>query len=145
MWIGWRLCTGNDSGSRRQLATHSSTPTPVKNQNTLCQPRCTDSQPPTMGAMAGATPKKIVTCAMTRCACVGGNMSRITARDTTMPAPADRPCSARNATNCPMLCDSAQPREASVKTARPHSTTGRRPKLSDREPWNNVMKANANR
>jgi len=98
-----------------------------------------------MGAMAGATPKKMVTWLITRCASDGGNMSRIPARETTMPAPADRPCSARNSTSCPMLCDSAQPAEASVKTASPHSTTGRRPRLSDSEPWNSVMNAKPNR
>ena len=46
-------------------------------------------------------------------------MSRMTARETTMPAPADMPCTARKKTSAPMCCDSAQPTEASVKTARP--------------------------
>ena len=124
---------------------HKHTPTPVRNQKTLCQPRCTANQPPTMGAMAGATPKKMVTWLITCCAWAGGNMSRMTARDTTMPAPADRPCSARNSTSAPMLSDSAQPAEARVNTARPHSTTGRRPRLSDSAPWNSAMKAKANR
>ena len=71
---------------------------------------------------------------MTFCASAGGNMSRITARETTIPAPVDSPCNTRNATNCSMLCDSAQPAEANVNTATPHSTTGRRPKLSDSAP-----------
>ena len=37
------------------------------------------------------------------------------------------------------VCDSAQPTEASVNTATPHSTTGRRPKLSDSAPWNRFI------
>ena len=44
-----------------------------------------------------------------------------------------------------MLCDSAQPTEASVNIAMPTSTTGRRPKLSDSAPWNRFMNANPNR
>jgi hypothetical protein len=72
-------------------------------------------------------------------------MSRITARETTMPAPVDRPCSPRNSTSCVMFCDSAQPSEAMVNTARPHSTTGRRPKLSDSAPWNRFMNAKPKR
>ena len=71
--MDWRPSGGSDSGSSRQLASHRNTPTPVRNQNTLCQPRCTDSQPPTMGAIAGATPKKMVTWLITCCAWAGGN------------------------------------------------------------------------
>ena len=44
-----------------------------------------------------------------------------------------------------MVCDRAQPTDASVNTASPHSTTGRRPKLSDSAPWNRFMKAKPNR
>ena len=72
-------------------------------------------------------------------------MSRMTARETTMPAPVDRPCSPRKNTRCPMFCDSAQPAEASVNTAMPPSTTGRRPKLSASAPWNRFMNAKPNR
>ena len=38
-------------------------------------------------------------------------MSRITARETTMPAPADMPCTARQNTSVPMWLASAQPAE----------------------------------
>ena len=72
-------------------------------------------------------------------------MSRITAREITMPAPADMPCTARKNTSAPMCCDSAQPADASVNTTRPQSTTGRRPKLSDSAPWNRFMTAKPNR
>jgi hypothetical protein len=72
-------------------------------------------------------------------------MSRITARETTMPAPADIPCKARKKTSTPMCWASAQPIEASVNTARPTSTTGRRPKLSASAPWKRFMIAKPNR
>ena len=72
-------------------------------------------------------------------------MSRITARETTMPAPADMPCTARKSTSVPMFCASAQPADASVNAAMPHSTTGRRPKLSDSAPWNRFISAKPNR
>ena len=123
----------------------STTPTATRNQNTECQPRCTKSQPPSSGATAGATPKKMVTCDITRCASAGGNMSRMMARDTTMPAPADMPCSARKNTRAPMELLIAQPSDASVNTESPHSTTGRRPTLSDSAPWNRFITAKPNR
>jgi hypothetical protein len=72
-------------------------------------------------------------------------MSRMMARDTTMPAPADMPCSARKNTSCPMVWLTAQPTEARVNTAMPHNTTGRRPKLSDSAPWNRFITAKPNR
>ena len=62
-----------------------------------------------------------------------------------MPAPADSPCSARNAISAPTWVDSAQPIEARVNTPTPHSTTGLRPRLSASAPWNRFMKANPNR
>jgi hypothetical protein len=72
-------------------------------------------------------------------------MSRITARETTIPAPADIPCRARKKTSAPMLCDNAQPIEARVNITSPTSTTGRRPKLSESAPWNRFMTAKPNR
>lgn len=72
-------------------------------------------------------------------------MSRMMARDTTIPAPADRPCTVRQNTSWPMLPATAQPTLASVNTARPTSTTGRRPKQSDSAPWNRFMKAKPSR
>ena len=72
-------------------------------------------------------------------------MSRMMARDTTTPAPADKPCSARKAISCAMFWLSAQPSEPMVNTASPHSTTGRRPKRSDSAPWNRFISAKPNR
>ena len=113
----------------------------ARNQNTDCQPASTYSCAPIIGAIAGATPKKIVTCDITRCASAGGYMSRITARDTTMPAPVARPCTARHTISWPIVCDSAQPTEPSVNSATPHRMTGRRPKLSASAPWNRFISA----
>ena len=72
-------------------------------------------------------------------------MSRTIARETTTPAPADTPCSARNAISAPTCVDSAHPIEASANTPTPHSTTGRRPTLSDSAPWKRFMNAKPNR
>ena len=127
------------------MPSHNSVPTSPRNQKIACQSRCTNSQPPIKGAIAGATPKKIVTCDITRCASAGGNMSRMIARATTVPAPADKPCSARNATSQPIDGASAQPADASVKTTIPASTTGRRPKLSASAPWNRFIAAKPSR
>ena len=59
------------------MAIHKIMPTAAKNQKMPCQLMCTSIHPPTMGAMAGATPKKMVTWLMTFCACEGANMSRM--------------------------------------------------------------------
>ena len=72
-------------------------------------------------------------------------MSRMIARPTTMLAPELMPCSSRNSTRWPTDCDSAQPSDDSVKMAMPHSTTGRRPKLSASAPWNRFITAKPNR
>ena len=76
----------------------------------------------------------MVTMDITFCASSGGNMSRTMARDTTEPAPADMPCSARKPTSMPMESDIAQPTVASVNSVKPASTTGRRPRLSEMAP-----------
>ena len=44
-----------------------------------------------------------------------------------------------------MLPASAQPIDDSANTAMPHSTTGRRPKLSDNAPWNRFITAKPSR
>ena len=106
---------------------------------------CTNSKPPIIGAIAGAMPKNSVTCDITRCASTCGNMSRMTARDTTMPAPAEMPCSTRKNTSVAMFGASAQPALASVNSVSPVSTTGRRPKLSDSAPWKRFITAKPNR
>ncbi len=72
-------------------------------------------------------------------------MSRMMARDTIMPAPADMPCSARNAISHPIVGASAQPTDAIVNSASPAITTGRRPKLSASAPWNRFIAAKPNR
>ena len=72
-------------------------------------------------------------------------MSRMMAREITMPAPADTPCMARKKISQPIDGASAQPTEASVNSVSPHSTTGRRPKLSASAPWNRFITAKPNR
>ena len=69
----------------------------------------------------------------------------MTARDTTMPAPADMPWMARKITSAPIDWLSAQPTDATVNTATPTSTTGRRPKLSASAPWNRFITAKPSR
>ena len=54
-----------------------------------------------IGAIAGAMPKIIDTWLISRCASSPCSTSRITARPTIRPTPADRPCSARNASSVP--------------------------------------------
>ena len=53
-------------------------------------------QPPSTGAMAGAIENIIVTIDSRRAACASAYRSRMMARPTTVPAPADTPCRMRN-------------------------------------------------
>ena len=109
------------------------------------QPASAMTPDPASGASIGETEITSITAAMSRVAAAPVYMSRMMARDTTMPAPVHRPWVARKKISWPMLCDSAQPMEARANTARPQSTTGRRPTESEMEPWNRLMKAKANR
>ena len=117
-----------------QFTSHKTTPMPVMKMKIACQTKYLTISPPKMGAMAGATPKKMVIWLITRWASASGNTSRTIARDTTVPAPVEKPCRARNAINCHTFCASAQPIDATMNTPSPHKITGRRPKLSDRAP-----------
>ena len=94
-----------------------------------------------IGAIAGAMPKIIDTWLIRRCASSPCSTSRITARPTIRPTPADRPCSARNASNVPRSIDNAQPTDASVNTTSPPRITLRRPIASDSGPCTTLVSA----
>ena len=103
------------------------------------QPNAMSSTPPITGATAGARLNSIVTCDISRWAIGPSYVSRMIARPTTMPAPADMPCSARQASRVSIVGASAQPMDAATKTSRFARITGRRPNESDSAPWNSVM------
>ncbi len=72
-------------------------------------------------------------------------MSRMMARETTTPAPADMPWITRQKISWPIEPAAAQPPEATAKIAMPTSTTGRRPKLSESAPWKRFNTAKPSR
>ena len=94
-----------------------------------------------MGAMAGAMPKIIDTWLISRCASSPWRASRITARPTMKPTPADRPCRARNSSSVPMSVASAQPTDASRNTNSPPRITRLRPNVSDSGPCTRLINA----
>ena len=94
-----------------------------------------------IGATAGAMPKIIDTWLISFCAYGPWYTSRITARPTISPTPADMPCSARNASSVGRLVDSAQPMDASANTVRPPRITRRRPIASDSGPCTRLISA----
>ena len=79
-----------------------------------CQLPSGSSSAPTIGATTGATPKIIITCDISRCAASPSRLSRITARPTTRPAPAQAPWMPRHTSSMPKEVDSAAPAEASA-------------------------------
>ena len=78
------------------------------------QPRRFSTAPPITGASAGAMPKISVICDISRWASAPLKRSRMMARPSTRPAPAERPCSARNSHSDSMLPAIAQPSDASA-------------------------------
>ena len=136
-----RRSVGRVSGNWARLAIQTRPANRASSQKIIGQRANATTQPPTIGAMAGATPKIIETVDISRCAAAPSKQSRMIARPTIRPAPADIPCSARNTSNSPMLVDSAQPIEASTNAATPTRMTGRRPSASDTGPCNSDISA----
>ena len=100
------------------------------------QPNVTCSQPPRIGAIAGASPNTIMMCDMIRCACDWSceNLSCTIACPITEPAPAASPCSARHTSSQPNVGANAAPSDDSVYTVSAIKITGRRPNESDSVP-----------
>ena len=73
------------------------------------------THPPKTGAKAGDSEKIMLTNASSLVAAEPSKQSRITARPTTVPTPADMPCTTRNAVSQPTLGESA--RSGVVRTA----------------------------
>ena len=88
---GVRRVGGWVSGSSSITAARTTTAKIARNQKMLRQLDQPSSQPPTMGARAGATPKIIDICDMARWAGWPENTSRTTVRPTIMPPPAKTP------------------------------------------------------
>ncbi len=118
-------------------------PYPARNQKITGQSPSLSSQPPMIGAIAGASPKIICTWPIARCAAGPVSRSGITARATMVPPPAQRPWITRKTSSTGRFGASAQPTEARVKIAVEAMITGRRPSASDSGPWNRLITANA--
>ncbi len=127
------------------MATIKSAEYSVRKPKMARQPASARTQPPMMGAMAGASANIMALCAISRCAAGPSATSRTTARLTTMPAPPLIPCRARASHRCSMVVANMTAREASMNTASAATTTARRPKRSDRAPCHRDMSANGSR
>ena len=86
-----RRSCGWVSGSRATHAIQSRPANAARNQKIIGQCAKAMIQPPMIGAMAGAMPKIIDTVDINRCAAAPSKQSRMIARPTIMPAPADMP------------------------------------------------------
>ncbi len=82
--------------------------------NTLRQPNATCTQPPMMGAAAGAIENTSIMLLISRCAFAPSKRSRTTARATVGPMPAAMPCSTRKASSTPKVGASRHPIEPMV-------------------------------
>jgi hypothetical protein len=103
------------------------------------------THPPKTGAKAGDSEKIMLTSASSRVAAAPSKQSRMMARPTTVPTPADIPCTTRQAVSHPTLGASAQPSAASPNVSSAARMTRRRPKASDNGPCTRLMQAKASR
>src|SRR6202011_1616061 len=76
------------------------------------------THPPKTGAKAGDSEKILLTNASSLVAAAPSKQSRIMARPTTVPTPADMPCTTRNAVSQPTLGESAHPSAANPNASR---------------------------
>ena len=93
--------------------------------------------------MAGAMAKIMPVWAIMRWAAGPSSRSRMMARDTTMPAPADMPCSTRPSQSTWIVPAKTQTSDAATYTAKATSNTRLRPSASASAPCQSIMKAKA--
>ncbi len=113
------------------------------NQNTVCQGPTWISNPPTMGATAGATPKITATWLIIRCAFGPSKRSRMTVRLTIVEPPAASPWATRPTSSHSSVGANAHATDAAAYTTSEPMITGRRPMASDSGPWKRLIDANA--
>src|SRR5690606_1497984 len=118
---------GSVSGSQSATAAPQAALNSVSETKIDCQPRAFISRPPASGARIGASPITNIIWENTLAACTGSQLSRTTARVTTIPAQPPSACAKRAATNQSSVGASAQARDARVKSVTPISNGQRRP------------------
>src|SRR5690625_5204702 len=140
---GWRFSGSCVSGIRIATATMSSSPYPATVQKIRGHCPTVSSHPPTMGAIAGAMEKIIITWLMSFCACAPPNRSRMTTRETTVAAPATSTCNTKPTKTHRRFGARAASTIAAAKPVRPAIITGLRPTASESGPWKMLITANA--
>jgi hypothetical protein len=103
------------------------------------------THPPKTGARAGDSEKIILTNASHLVAAAPSKQSRMMARPTTVPTPADMPCMTRKAVSQPTLGESAHPSAAKPNAESAERITRLRPKASDNGPCIKLMQAKASK
>jgi hypothetical protein len=104
------------------------------NRKIASQPKAVSRMPPTIGASIGAITMAVVTSPIMPAARSRSSKSRMMARPITMPVEAPAACTMRAAISAPIEAANSAPNEATTDSASPASTTGRRPKRSDKGP-----------
>ena len=126
-----RRSFGRVSGTRRYAVAAHTAPNTASTTNTPRQPEKRRICPPISGASSGPTAVTIATIDSTFAASVGSCASRAIARDSTDAAPARAPAGSARDRSMSIDVDTKQPMLASVNSAMPPSSTGRRPHVSD--------------
>ena len=137
-------CGSRDSGTNAAAIAMDTAATGTMAQKTLCQAKCSSSQPPTTGPVA--TPTPVAAPQMPRAAArsrrsvnalamIDSVAGKITA--------AQAPAANRVATSAPDESASAEAALARPKPSRPRISAGRRPNRSDRLPAASTSAAKA--
>ena len=113
------------------------------NQKTVCHGPTWISSPPTIGAIAGATPKITATWLIIRWALGPSKRSRMTVRLTIVEPPAARPWATRPTSSHSSDGANAHATDATAYTSSEPMITGRRPTASESGPWKRLIDANA--
>jgi hypothetical protein len=129
------------SGSARDVHASTASVNASSAQKIARQPIVFSRMPPMTGAIAGAIENTSVICDIAFCASGPWKLSRMIARPTTSPVPADNPWSARASHSDWMLPAIAQSSVAIAYTTSPAITTGRRPSASESAPCHSIMNA----
>jgi hypothetical protein len=110
-----------------------------------CQPKLVTSTPPRAGATIGATTIAVVMRPSIAAERSRSNRSRMIARPITMPADAPTACSMRAAISSVIELAAMAATDAPTLSARPASSTGRRPKRSESGPSSSCAPARLSR
>ena len=125
---------GWPSGSSRQETASIRTANAARTMNTHCQPRCTATKTPTLGASSGETPRIKISSEMILAVSCTGKKSRTMAMEATCAAHPPSACTKRMATSHSTVRENRQSTQAARNSVNPAYNGSLRPNRSSSGP-----------